>query len=433
MYFNSLLFLPYPFSGRANSSRGQPATRGSFNPPRGPRGGSARTSNRQATKPKDQSASNSATPAKWSDNKPSTSSDAPTSATTTQSKQSSASKSWAQIAKPPSPKPAPIAQVEPKPAPVPTKAAEESTNEKAMEVSQPPPENIAWDVTAPGPAPTAPPSSAWNKNESAWTSNSADSNASAWISKENAWEDKASAPKSEEDSKPSQPSTQSSAPPGFGAPKPNSRAAQRARQDAAVVMPSPGDNKSFGNAIGVQFGSLSLLDNPAAYEEQQEQPKAVQQAQESIAVPQAEPVASAQPASQPAQQQAAPQQPDISAYTASSQQPQQDVYGQYFQQSQQQPATQQAQQAQADVTQPQPQQPQQPQQQQPVASQGIPPQFQQYNQAITPTPDAYSNVFSNLAAQPNQLSGGAFGQQTQNDYAALYNDQAQRVSLLLIY
>lgn len=277
---------------------------------------------------------------------------------------------------------------------------------------------MAWDV----PSSNAQ-TSAWNTNDAAWGAEPT----SAWHQNDSAWDDSSKPSHSQlsepvntvnnnEDSKPTQQS-QSSAPPGFGAPpKPNSRAAQRARQDAAVVMPGAADNKSFGNAIGVQFGSLSLLDNATGYEEQPKQSNTTQPQQESVSVPQPEPASAPAPApaaSQPTQPatQPATQQTDISAYT--SQQPQQDVYGQYFQQPQQ------------------PQQQQQPTettQQQPITSQAIPPQFQQYNQTATPTPDAYSNVFSNLGAQPNQLSGGAFGQQSQNDYATLYNDQAQRVS-----
>lgn len=406
-------------SGRSNASRGQPATRGSFNPPRGPRGGSARSSTRQSTtasKPKDPTASNSATPAKWSDNKPSTSNDQ---SSESQKPSSAASRSWAQIAKPPSPKPEPVVQSQPDvKSTAPVSEQEEPQQDTAIDSLSNATDNIAWDV----PSSNAQ-TSAWNSNEAAWGAEPT----SAWHQNDSAWDESSKPSHSQpsepvttvnnvnktEDSKPTQ--SQSSVPPGFGAPpKPNSRAAQRARQDAAVVMPGAVDNKSFGNAIGVQFGSLSLLDNATGYEEQPKQPNTTQPQQESVTVPQPEPASAPAPApaasqpTQPATQQPATQQTDISAYT--SQQPQQDVYGQYFQQPQQQ-------------------QPQQPTEStQPITSQAIPPQFQQYNQTATPTPDAYSNVFSNLGAQPNQLSGGAFGQQTQNDYAALYNDQAQRVS-----
>lgn len=460
-----------PRNTNNQSSRGQPATRGSFNPPRGPRGGSARSSTRHSTTPAKSTPSNSTTPAKWSD--PSTSSEqgvvnstatgtgTGTSTTTTnqlpssQPSSSAALRSWAQIAKPPSPKPETIVEtvgesvVQPDPIkqqeldqenhdhdlvhdhvqvqvqsqPNPPAQPHQDSQFNSTSLSQPS-ENLSWDQ----------PTTAWNNSDSVWPSDSTPT-----------WDDskpsEQSPVKQSQDSSKSTQQTNSSAPPGFGAPpKPNSRAAQRARQDAAVVMPGASDNKSLGNAIGVQFGSLSLLDNgaggpgpgPGGYEEQpdqSEQLKATQPQQDSVSINQPEPssasVAVPAPApapSQPSQpvqpvtQQPTTQQSDISAYT--SQQPQQDVYGQYFQQPQQQPSI-------------QPTEPTQPHQ--PVSSQAIPPQFQQYNQTVTPTPDAYSNVFSNLGAQPGQLGGGAFGQQTQNDYAALYNDQAQRVSAVFCH
>ena len=419
-----------------SSARGQPSTRGSFNPPRGPRGGSSRFNNRNSAKPNnkdDKQPDNSATPNKWSDNK-----------STSDSQQiddkpkQPASKSWAQIAKPPSPKP------QPKPIPVndhqTTSNNIDDLNKVDSSASQKisSKDNISWEVPS-DPAPTSAwdnskPDDNWkvNESDSAWNINS--TNDSTTIN--NAWNDNSNKSvdiKDEEKSSTQQPQQQQSqptagGPPGFGAPKPNSRAAQRARQDAAVVMPGDKSQNLNTGPLGVQFGSLSLLENSGSSFDKVENDQSSQQVHPNTTTTTTtttnDPTTTSstsnevpQPESQQSTQQV--QQPtatDIASFNQQSlQQPtqQNDVYAPYFQQPQQQQPQQQPQSA-TSTSQPSSEPQPQPQQQNQIQ-----PQFP-YN--VPDQTNAYSNVFSGLG-QPNQLS--ALGQ-SHTDYATLYNDQVQR-------